>query len=271
MVGKDEVTGSNPVISSRNQSEMAGFFVVLGRISQEWARHPAFLLTSILPGRVLSVFPSVFSPFDPFKSPVPQAFSGFSKISFPVSFQPVGRGDGKGGVGMRLRRIFSSNSISFWMRLHILCIIEQASGAFRQARIHLQNASAFLLCFFCAGHTVEQLLRVRRCNALAAFARKRRMEAARQRTFAGKGCRMRRIRLGKRIQPVCAEGAARRFLETFLIDPPQTGRFKNAIFIPKWQKYHSVSIIKVQFEKNKNRNMAIFVIFVTEKRSLRTI
>ena len=30
ILGKDEVTGSNPVISSRNQSEMAGFFVVLG-------------------------------------------------------------------------------------------------------------------------------------------------------------------------------------------------------------------------------------------------
>ena len=28
ILGKDEVTGSNPVISSRNQSEMAGFFVV---------------------------------------------------------------------------------------------------------------------------------------------------------------------------------------------------------------------------------------------------
>ena len=53
ILGKDEVTGSNPVISSRNQSEMAGFFVVWGWISQEWARHPAFLLTSILPGRGL--------------------------------------------------------------------------------------------------------------------------------------------------------------------------------------------------------------------------
>ena len=30
ILGKDEVTGSNPVISSRNQSEMAGFFVVWG-------------------------------------------------------------------------------------------------------------------------------------------------------------------------------------------------------------------------------------------------
>ena len=102
ILGKDEVTGSNPVISSRNQSEMAGFFVVIGRVLQEWALHPAFLLTSILPGRGLSVFPSAFSPFDPFKSPVPQAFSGGSKISFPVRGQPVGRGDGKGGVSMRL-------------------------------------------------------------------------------------------------------------------------------------------------------------------------
>ena len=59
-------------------------------------------LSSILPGRGLSVFPSVFSPFDPFKSPVPQAFSGVSKISFPVRVQPVGRGDGKGGVGALL-------------------------------------------------------------------------------------------------------------------------------------------------------------------------
>ena len=106
ILGKDEVTGSNPVISSRNQSEMAGFFVVLGRISQEWARHPAFLLTSILPGRVLSVFPSVFSPFDPFKSPVPQAFSEFPKISFPFRVQPVGRGDGQGGVGMSLSAFY---------------------------------------------------------------------------------------------------------------------------------------------------------------------
>ena len=60
------------------------------------------LLTSILPGRGLSVFPSVFSPFDPFKSPVPQAFSWVSKISFPVRGQPVGRGDGQGGVGALL-------------------------------------------------------------------------------------------------------------------------------------------------------------------------
>ena len=35
ILGKDEVTGSNPVISSRNQSEMAGFFVVMGRVLQE--------------------------------------------------------------------------------------------------------------------------------------------------------------------------------------------------------------------------------------------
>ena len=102
ILGKDEVTGSNPVIGSRNQSEMAGFFVVLGWVLQEWALHPAFLLTSILPGRGLSVFPSAFSPFDPFKSPAPQAFSEFSKISFPVRGQPVGRGDGKGGVGALL-------------------------------------------------------------------------------------------------------------------------------------------------------------------------
>ena len=53
ILGKDEVTGSNPVISSGNPSEMKDFFLVLGRISQKWALHPAFLLTSILPGRVL--------------------------------------------------------------------------------------------------------------------------------------------------------------------------------------------------------------------------
>ena len=46
ILGKDEVTGSNPVISSRNQSEMAGFFVVLGWVSQKRTHHPAFLLTS---------------------------------------------------------------------------------------------------------------------------------------------------------------------------------------------------------------------------------
>ena len=81
---------------------MAGFFVVLGWISQEWARHPAVLLTSILPGRILSVFPSVFLPFVPFKSPAPQAFSEFLKISFRVRGQPVGHGDGQGGVGALL-------------------------------------------------------------------------------------------------------------------------------------------------------------------------
>ena len=37
VLGKDEVTGSNPVISSRNQSEMAGFFVVLGWVLQVYA------------------------------------------------------------------------------------------------------------------------------------------------------------------------------------------------------------------------------------------
>ena len=63
ILGKDEVTGSNPVISSRNQSEMAGFFVVLGWISQEWALHPAFLLTSILQGRFLSQILSQSSGF----------------------------------------------------------------------------------------------------------------------------------------------------------------------------------------------------------------
>ena len=85
---------------------MKDFFFVLGWISQELARHPAFLLTSIPPGRVLSVFPSAFSPFDPFNSPVPQAFSGFSKISFRVRFQPVGHGDGQGGVGMSLSAFY---------------------------------------------------------------------------------------------------------------------------------------------------------------------
>ena len=63
ILGKDEVTGSNPVISSRNPSEMKDFFLVLGRISQELARHPAFLLTSILPGRVLSQILSQNSDF----------------------------------------------------------------------------------------------------------------------------------------------------------------------------------------------------------------
>ena len=77
ILGKDEVTGSNPVISSRNQSEMAGFFVVLGRISQEWARHPAFLLTSMDETGGFcqrSVNPCWGKGL---KTPAPQAISGF--------------------------------------------------------------------------------------------------------------------------------------------------------------------------------------------------
>ena len=37
VLGKDEVTGSNPVISSRNPSEMKDFFLVLGRVLQVYA------------------------------------------------------------------------------------------------------------------------------------------------------------------------------------------------------------------------------------------
>ena len=54
ILGKDEVTGSNPVISSRNPSEMKDFFLVLGRVLQKFQREIAFLLTSILLGRFLS-------------------------------------------------------------------------------------------------------------------------------------------------------------------------------------------------------------------------
>ena len=54
ILGKDEVTGSNPVISSRNQSEMAGFFVVLGWVSQEWAPHVAFVRSHCVQIRFLS-------------------------------------------------------------------------------------------------------------------------------------------------------------------------------------------------------------------------
>ena len=60
ILGKDEVTGSNPVISSRNPSEMKDFFLVLGRILHESQHKIAFLLTSILQGRFLSVFSSAF-------------------------------------------------------------------------------------------------------------------------------------------------------------------------------------------------------------------
>ena len=102
ILGKDEVTGSNPVISSRNPSEMKDFFLVLGLDLQKFQCEIVFLLTSILQGRFLSVFSSAFCALHPFKSPVPQAFSAFSKISFPVRVQPVGRGDGKGGVGALL-------------------------------------------------------------------------------------------------------------------------------------------------------------------------
>ena len=102
ILGKDEVTGSNPVISSRNPSEMKDFLLVLGLDLQKFQCEIVFLLTSILQGRFLSVFSSAFCALHPFKSPVPQAFSAFSKISFPVRVQPVGRGDGKGGVGALL-------------------------------------------------------------------------------------------------------------------------------------------------------------------------
>ena len=47
-VGKDEVAGSNPGISSRSLAEMQDFFVVLGWFVQELARSPSFCETSLL-------------------------------------------------------------------------------------------------------------------------------------------------------------------------------------------------------------------------------
>lgn len=48
VLGKDEVTGSNPVISSRNPSEMKDFFLVLGRILQVFAYHLAEIHNLVL-------------------------------------------------------------------------------------------------------------------------------------------------------------------------------------------------------------------------------
>ena len=47
-IGKDEVPGSNPGISSRSLAEMQDFFVVLGWFVQEFARCPSFSETSLL-------------------------------------------------------------------------------------------------------------------------------------------------------------------------------------------------------------------------------
>ena len=54
ILGKDEVTGSNPVISSRNQSEMAGFFVVLEWVLQERLLCVAFVRSPCVQIRFLS-------------------------------------------------------------------------------------------------------------------------------------------------------------------------------------------------------------------------
>ena len=48
ILGKDEVTGSNPVISSRNPSEMKDFFLVLGRVLQVFAYHLAEIRNLVL-------------------------------------------------------------------------------------------------------------------------------------------------------------------------------------------------------------------------------
>ena len=48
ILGKDEVPGSNPGISSRSLAEMQDFFVVYGHFLQEFAFFPAFSETSLL-------------------------------------------------------------------------------------------------------------------------------------------------------------------------------------------------------------------------------
>ena len=48
ILGKDEVPGSNPGISSRSLAETQDFFVVLGYNMQDFARSPSFSKTSLL-------------------------------------------------------------------------------------------------------------------------------------------------------------------------------------------------------------------------------
>ena len=48
ILGKDEVPGSNPGISSRSLAEMQDFFVVSGQNVQDSARSPSFSETSLL-------------------------------------------------------------------------------------------------------------------------------------------------------------------------------------------------------------------------------
>lgn len=96
--GKDEVTGSNPVISSMRTCRNASSFFVLEWNLQEIGKSDAAFRPLYLPNEALSAFWSGFGAVDTFKSPAPQALSGFLPISVRVSCQSIDHGNRMGCV-----------------------------------------------------------------------------------------------------------------------------------------------------------------------------
>ena len=84
--GKDEVTGSNPVISSIEPVRNGWFFVVWEGKRKDKRADYSFLRPPPLKPAILSVNPSANAPFQLLKTLVGVGFSDFPKISFSVSF-----------------------------------------------------------------------------------------------------------------------------------------------------------------------------------------
>ena len=100
ILGKDEVTGSNPVISSIEPVRNGWFFVVLeGKMKGDRADY-AFLRLHPLKPVILSVNPSANAPFQLLKTLVGVGFQGW--IPYPAR---------PGNPAIRMRAVVSSKNI----------------------------------------------------------------------------------------------------------------------------------------------------------------
>ena len=100
ILGKDEVTGSNPVISSIEPVRNGWFFVILERKMKDNRADYAFLRPPPLKPVILSVNPSANAPFQLLKTLVGVGFQGW--IPYPAR---------PGNPAIRMRAVVSSKNI----------------------------------------------------------------------------------------------------------------------------------------------------------------
>ena len=99
-LGKDEVPGSNPGISSTRLAEMQVFFVVSGWFLQEFARSPSFSETSLLFCHFVSYLYQFFAYLSAHKPCDYKGLRTFFKSVFASGFKAISTGDRRGGVAM---------------------------------------------------------------------------------------------------------------------------------------------------------------------------